>query len=111
MNDNHWGSLSQGDLPRFYFTSSYEEAVEELSYVYGQYIYEVIVELDDEFQVPYSQSTWTGDYDSHDEWGCRVSPSRFGKDEDSLWIHCNISVFKTSPRLVADNCCLGRVAA
>lgn len=96
--------------PTIYFTTSYEEAVESLSYVYGEYIYEVEVTLYLDQKVEFEYSSGYGDTSAPGQWGLRRSPSWVAYDK-ALWIHCNKGSFVKEPRLVADAICLGRWAA
>ena len=107
--DFYWGNGDDTLNPTIYFSTSYEEAVESLSYSYGEFIYEVEVLLDKDTQVEFEYSSGYGDRSPNAHWGVMRSPSyrAFAK---ALWIHCNIGSFISEPRLVADSVCLGRWA-
>lgn len=106
----YWGDEDSTLNPTIYFTTSYEEAVESLSYTYGEYIYEVEVCLDKEYKTDFEYSSGHGDRSPKGHWGLMRSPSHKAFDR-ALWVHCNIGSFVSEPRLVADSVCLGRWAA
>lgn len=109
--DFYWGDKTELLNPTIYFTTSYEEAVESLTYFYGEFIYEVEVLLSSEDRVDFEYSSGLGDVSPNGQWGAMRSPSRSAYP-DAIWVHCNVSSFlsNSKPRLVADAVCLGRWA-